>query len=114
MSRPKLTEVVPVRFTPAQVRQINENARLAKISRSTLIRRAAVGLPVRVAPSSALRRELTFHALRVANNVQQLRRVSVSCGRPETTEALAEMAATLRQTIDALHRLVHPERFRGK
>ncbi len=93
----KLTEVVRVRVSAKQLETLTEKARKLGITRSEMIRRAALGLRIRRATAQS--QELIYHLVRIGNNMNQLTRWAHISQHFEPSRHLDETLTELRSVL---------------
>lgn len=98
----KHTDVLSVRFSPAQRRQLAERADLCGRPLSTYVREVVLGKVPRARPGR-FDQQAIYHLGRIGGNLNQIARTANVTGRIEETrrlrEALDELLAALRSLV---------------
>lgn len=99
----KLTEVVRLRVSAQQLETLTEKARKLGITRSEMIRRAALGLRIRRATAQS--QELIYHLVRIGNNLNQIARWANTSQHFEPSRHLDEILSELRSVLAEVRQL---------
>ena len=95
------SQILPVRVSPEERRQLVDRAKLCDLALSTYVREAALGTRPRQRRGK-LEQQAIYHLARVGSNLNQLARAANAMGRVELSRRLDEVLREIRRVVGRL------------